>query len=298
MVSSAIAAAVLLLNIIVFFPANSQVDPAFWRCPGSTNYTSDGQFKSNLDLLLADLTVVSMAPMNKTASIEGSSNSGADAVYGLSQCRPDVLAADCAACLNRSAAEACLRCPFRRSASILFEECFLRFSDRRFFGILDEEGVKTYFNLNTSSDPTSFDATLTELLKDIASRAPQDGYRVAAGRRSVPEFDTVYGIAQCTRDLSVNDCTDCLTYLLGRMMASNGSLGGAAYVTSCSVFYKIRRFFSLSLLPPESNRSNTVEAVNRKLLIVVVALAAAVVLLIVFAVYLLRRNCRKARPSK
>ncbi|KAK3222930.1 hypothetical protein Dsin_009955 [Dipteronia sinensis] len=57
------------------------------------------------------------------------------------------------------------------------------------------------------------------------------------------EKETVYGMAQCTRDLSDGDCKTCLDGLIGDFPSCcDGKQGGRVVTGSCNIRYEIYPF--------------------------------------------------------
>ncbi|CAN6359634.1 unnamed protein product [Urochloa humidicola] len=81
-------------------------------CPSNMNYTRGGAFQTNLNATLSSLPAAASA---SSGFAENVTTTGATpepeqaAVYGLAQCRGDVSAPDCRACLDTAARE--LRAP-------------------------------------------------------------------------------------------------------------------------------------------------------------------------------------------
>ncbi|CAA7392123.1 unnamed protein product [Spirodela intermedia] len=315
--SFAAVAVVALLHSLAVPPAYSQGNLAFLLCSGA-NYTADGQYESNLHRLLTEFKAV---PPTADRGHYRNASVGVDGfhtAYGLFQCRGDIVAADCTVCANRSVSEAILRCPLRRGVAIIFDNCVLRYSDQRFFGAMDVGGLRSFYNVNNASDPALFDKQLMELMTDIVSLAATGSSRFAVGIKNYSSSIDIYGLVQCTRDLSASVCDECLRFLLGNLVRG-GSVGGQVYAPSCTLGFEIRPYFSFSVVPPPPSLASPVEGPapsggtslpigdpgseekkskpSRILVIVVIALAAAVFLLLAVVIYLLRRPMGKTFPN-
>ncbi|TVU20003.1 hypothetical protein EJB05_36189, partial [Eragrostis curvula] len=125
--------ALLLCSLILIAPANAD-DPIYTDCPSNTKYTSGSAFETNRHALLASLPGVAAISSGFADQVIGAAP---DQAYGLAQCRGDVNASDCLACLGSAAQDVTSKCPDQKSAMVIHEFCLLRHSNASFFGIVD-----------------------------------------------------------------------------------------------------------------------------------------------------------------
>ncbi|XP_020591555.1 cysteine-rich repeat secretory protein 38-like [Phalaenopsis equestris] len=240
----------LLFQLILLFSfqTHSQNAHIITSC-SADNFTYSNPYASNLQLLLSNLTT--SAPNSSTYSstftIGTSPNSQ---IFGLSQCRPDVSPAICVSCLSNAASTAignsstgCGKC---KSAALRFEHCFLRYSDRRFFGIADDSVYISLYNLKNASDPAAFDSRRNSLMREVSHKAASAASRFAVGMKKAGDSYNVYGLAWCTTDLFTSDCAKCL-YSAGSFLVKQ-KIGGMVGFPSCLVRFEVYVFFSLDLL--------------------------------------------------
>ncbi|CAA6674443.1 unnamed protein product [Spirodela intermedia] len=180
-----------LLNILSAPLGHSQENPIYLWCSGNTNYTAGSEYKANLDLLLGNLSAV-----------PASAGRG----HFLPRGRPR---RRLRSCLNRSASAAVLRCPLRRRAAVRFDYCLLRFSDQKFFGNMDDTARSSLVNSNGAPDPLAFDHRLMDLMVEISSQAAAASSKFAVGINN-SDSSVIYGLVQCTQDLSESECSQCL----------------------------------------------------------------------------------------
>ncbi|CAA7392129.1 unnamed protein product [Spirodela intermedia] len=295
-----------LLNILSAPLGHSQKDPIYLWCSGYTNYTAGSEYKANLDLLLSNLSAVpASAGGGHFLNASVGYWTDPDAVYGLVQCRGDVLAADCAFCLNRSASAAVLRCPLRRRAAVRFDYCLLRFSDQKFFGNMDDTERSSLVNSKGAPDPLAFDHRLMDLMAEISSQAAAASSKFAVGINN-SDSSGIYGLVQCTHDLSESECSQCLQGQIS--ILPRGKIGAQIHVASCSVRFETSIFFAtlaISPPPPLQNRSlrspgndagvssggkeNTCKSWRIIMIIVILLLVAVIVLLLVLLIHFRRR---------
>ncbi|EHA8591355.1 cysteine-rich repeat secretory protein 38-like [Cocos nucifera] len=254
MASSSLLFPLLILPTLILIPtkSNSQNVPIYINCASDADYTVPSTFATNLGLLLSNLTasVPLTAALFSTATVGAGSSAPA---FGLAQCRPDATTSDCAACLNRSAAAAPTRCPRRSSAAVRFDLCVLRFSDQHFFSQLDEDQTLMLADPQSASDPAVFNGRLGDLMDEISSQAAASEWRFAVGTRNFSDSGTIYGMGQCTRDLSEGDCSQCLRHSVALLpTCCYGRAGGRILKVSCALRFQTYSFFPSSVLRPPS----------------------------------------------
>nr|GMC78714.1 putative receptor-like protein kinase At4g00960 [Ipomoea batatas] len=93
---------------------------------------------------------------------------------------------------------------------------------------------------------------LTSLVDRLRTQAVNGGplLKYAANSTAGPESQTIYAYVQCTPDLSVGDCNDCLNTAFAKWKESkgNGMIGARVLRPSCFFRYEISSFFGASLI--------------------------------------------------
>ncbi|KAK1301585.1 Cysteine-rich receptor-like protein kinase 25 [Acorus calamus] len=215
-------------------------------CSGDSNYTSNSAFESDLRSLLASLA--SSAPSNG-----GFFNTSTpdNTIYGLAQCRGDKSPTECSDCLNRSASAIFSQCPRRKEAVLRYDGCLTRYSDKRFFSTLSTDVTGILINVNNASDQTVFNRQLGRLLNGLATSASLDASRFAEGEINYTDFVNLYGLVQCTRDLSGSDCLSCLTESIAALPGCcSGKQGARLFDPSCYLRYESSPFYAPVSPPP------------------------------------------------
>ncbi|KAH7675708.1 Non-specific serine/threonine protein kinase protein [Dioscorea alata] len=233
------------LLLIFSTKTHSQNAPILIICPTTANYTKPSPFATNLALLLTNLTATTAnSPTLFSTSSIGST-------YGLAQCRPDASSSDCTTCLNRSASSFSSYCPSGLSAAIRFDLCLLRYSDHPFFSHLANDDFYYLHNINNASNPTIFTSRVNDLMDQITSNAYQSSSRFGANTSNFLDSGDIYGMVQCTRDLSDSDCAKCLNQAVGVVRGyCSGNIGCQALSMSCTARYETYPFFNISRLAP------------------------------------------------
>ncbi|KAL3584376.1 hypothetical protein D5086_015437 [Populus alba] len=91
-------------------------------------------------------------------------------------------------------------------ASVCNENCSLQYSDSQFFSTADSAIRLYFFSLRNADDPFLFRSQLGSLLGNISNNAAADTSRLADGRTSYTSSIDIYGMAQCTRNLTGDEC--------------------------------------------------------------------------------------------
>ncbi|KAK1670783.1 hypothetical protein QYE76_058942 [Lolium multiflorum] len=240
----------LLLLLLMPVPATATAQ----LCGNGGNYTANSTYQSNLAVLVAAL------PSNVSSSQQlfatATAGHSPDAVYALALCRDFANAAWCADCVNASFQHAQQTCPYHRSAIVYYEYdsaqqpgCVLGYSgDDAFLSpatSLTENGTlfQSWNEQNISSDARIVAAHVHELLTVTAQDAAADMTR----RLSSVVMDSVpmlYSLAQCTPDLSADDCLACLQRLIAMFNATTSvRLGGRIFVLRCNIRFETFMFF-------------------------------------------------------
>ncbi|KAM0952320.1 putative Gnk2-like domain-containing protein [Dioscorea sansibarensis] len=245
-------ALILIMILFLLFPSEAydfQRDLILPYCDFSSKYTVKSPFKTYLDLLLFDLT--DYAANSNNLFFNNSFGTAPDVVYGLAQCRPNMSAYDCGICLYRSALYALSQCLLYHSASVLSDDCTLRYSDRRFFSQVSLD-FKTFYNGNNVSNPTVFSQPLRKLMYEVSSKAPKNATRFASSSFKDSIIGDIYGRAGCTRDLTDVGCSTCLNQALPRLLEYDYRAGGRVFSSSCLVRFEI--YPILAQPPPPLSR--------------------------------------------
>lgn len=164
---------------------------------------------------------------------------------GLALCRGDAPREACEACVAAASKELRSACPLSRGAVIWYDDCLLKYSDESFFGKIDSANRFALLNVQAvaGGDPAKFDARVNGLLGGLAGQASGSGPGLfyAVGQVGLDGPDpTLYGLAQCTRDLSGPDCKKCLDDAIGKLPGCcGGKRGGRVVTASCYVRYEL-----------------------------------------------------------
>ncbi|WVZ66164.1 hypothetical protein U9M48_015429 [Paspalum notatum var. saurae] len=256
----------LLLLVLLLLPSSLLHGRAAayseYSCNGTTgNFTAGSAFAANLDRLVAALP----SNASSSASLFSSASVGAapDTAYGLALCRGDV--ADpraCSACLADSFSRLRRLCGADGDATLYADLCTARYSRGNFLAparrgdnapVINalDVNASTYYgwDARNATSRTLFLSLVGTLFGEMAMYA---AYNSSAARLFAtaamyvnPQLPTVYGLVQCTPDLSRAECWDCLQGLqdLNRRWY-DGREGGRILGLRCSFRYEAYHFFA------------------------------------------------------
>ncbi|KAJ1700820.1 hypothetical protein LUZ63_000599 [Rhynchospora breviuscula] len=211
----------------------------------STKYSMRGYSEEpNLDLLMSSL-IQTTPRAGFVASIIGEPP---HQVYGLAQCRSDVSNESCTSCLVKASQYLLRSCPYENGGIAYFDQCAVRYSADNFFFQLST--IEQHFAgcmLLSPPNEYQFKKQIFSMVKSIS--------QIAAFNKTVRMFATgvntqvynssrVYGMVQCTRDLSEHQCYKCLrqsfyrlsSVCVGSWESTSGSLSCILKISRVKVF--------------------------------------------------------------
>lgn len=98
-------------------------------------------------------------------------------------------------------------------------------------------------SVRTVSDPLVFNQKLRELFSEIAEEAPEETELFEDEDIKMGDNKKLYGMGQCTRDLSSGDCKKCLDGIISELPSCcDGKEGGRVVAGSCNVRFEIYPF--------------------------------------------------------
>ncbi|KAH7833401.1 hypothetical protein Vadar_005994 [Vaccinium darrowii] len=240
MSSSTLLFPLSLISFSLLLQLAFATNPIAWSCSNSANFTPNGTYNTNMNNLLSYLD--SNTPL--TGFSNGSIGQNLTQVYGLALCRGDINATACQACVDEASNEIQSICQFKEEAWVWYDYCEVRYSNLDFFGQIDNSEWNVEWNSNNVSDPVAFNQTLMELFTSLAEDASLSPILYAVGAETVNgTSENIYGLVQCTRDLSSVNCTSCINHAI-RLIPQYfyGKTGGKAMGGSCNLHFEIYPF--------------------------------------------------------
>ncbi|XP_028103496.1 cysteine-rich receptor-like protein kinase 8 [Camellia sinensis] len=239
--------AMIFLMLSLFLLCDSvSADPKSISCDSSpTNYTPNSQFGNNLKILLESLS--SNTPLNQGFNSAAIGNN-TDQVYGQALCRGDITPEVCRDCIKNASQEIMTVCP-TQNAIIWHEFCQVRYSHLPFFSSMLYNGLYPDSNKQEKniSDRVSFINVLKDFMNKLSDEATVNPSNLmfVTGKTKFSRNESIYGLVQCTRDISHSDCRHCLTDEFGDLEACCSSLqGGTIFSRNCNMRFQLYQFYN------------------------------------------------------
>ncbi|KAL1342735.1 hypothetical protein AAHE18_09G179200 [Arachis hypogaea] len=192
----------------------------------------------------------------------------ADTVYGLYMCRGDIPSDLCGECVGNASQRLSTNteCSLSVAAVMWYDECMVRYSNTSFFSrVTVAPGYPGYAlsSPTNMTDQQSFNRLLYRTLNqtaDEAANAPIGAKKFATKEAAISIFQNLYCLAQCTPDLSPEDCRSCLDGLINSNLPEccAGKQGGRILYPNCNIRFEIYPFYrSLQPAPSPAPSSNS-----------------------------------------
>ncbi|KAG4998415.1 hypothetical protein JHK85_029854 [Glycine max] len=169
-----------------------------------------------------------------------------DKVNAIGLCRGDLKPDECRSCLNDARGNLTQRCPNQKEAIIYYDECLLRYSDRSIFGVMETSPDYVLFNIQNATNVGQFNQVLRNLMRMLTGIAASGDSRrkYAAASATATNIQAIYGLVQCTPDLSQPECKHCLIGAISEIpRCCNGKIGGRVLRPSCNIRYENYPFY-------------------------------------------------------
>ncbi|CAL5409664.1 unnamed protein product [Camellia sinensis] len=293
----------------------AQPDLLFNSCTETSNYTSNSTYQTNLNTLLSSLS----SNTDKYGFYSSSVGENSDRVNAIVLCRGDVQLETCRSCINNATSKLMQVCPNQKEAIGWYELCMLRYSNYYINGTVTDNPPFFQPNQNYVKNTSleQFNNDLRTLLDSLRSQASSGDLRrkFAAGNTTAPEFKTIYGLEQCTPDLSEQQCGDCLTKAIEAIPSfCAGKQGGRFATPSCNFRFETYSFFNEipadsppPLSPPagpaqphvrpEAKNQRKGDNTTRTIVIIVVSIISFMIVLTV-CIYIFLRKRKQRKPKK
>ncbi|XP_068489822.1 cysteine-rich receptor-like protein kinase 10 isoform X2 [Phaseolus vulgaris] len=300
------AVSCMLLFFLCCLISQANAQYLFQSCDNSNgNYTANSTYNTNLITLLSTLS--SNTEINY-GFYNFSHGQNADKVNAIGLCRGDVEPNECRSYLKDAGGNITQLCPNQKEASIYNDHCMLRYSNRSIFGVLDISPDFSAYNTANATEADEFNRVLQNLLRELKDKAASGDSRrkYATDDNTTSNFQAIYGLVQCTPDLTQTDCNDCLDEAIKQIpTCCDEKRGGRVVGPSCNIRYEDYRFYEQTTIidpetpPPSTINTSPEESSNTTIIVIAIIVpAAAVVLVICLFLYLTRRNARKNHAVK
>ncbi|KAK7324775.1 hypothetical protein VNO77_28609 [Canavalia gladiata] len=239
--SNLISSVFFSLTLLLLLQTSLGANPLFHFCSNSENFAAHSPYESNLKTLINSLIYKTPSTGFGVGSVGQYQNQKA---YGLALCRGDVSASECKTCVSEATKEILNRCQYNKGATVWYDNCMFKYLDTDFFGKIDNTSKFYLLNVQNVSDPATFNYMTKELLSLLAYKASMIPKMYATGELKIGgESEKIYGLTQCTRDLSSSECKKCLDDAISKLPnCCDGKEGGRVVGGSCNVRYEIYPF--------------------------------------------------------
>ncbi|KAK1368439.1 cysteine-rich receptor-like protein kinase 10 [Heracleum sosnowskyi] len=221
-------------------------------CPDGTSYSPGSTYEANLKLLLTYLT--SNATKNNGFYNSTVGHDSPDVAYGLYLCRGDCSSDICQTCVSEATKAIVTQCPKAKEAVMWYDGCMVRYAHRSIIATNNETLGWQYGNPSSVKEEARFKQVLDITLSDLITRASnvtmsQNKHAIRGFATQIVNYtgvQTLYGLAQCTPDLSGNDCGHCLREAIGYLpQCCDKKQGGRVLLYSCNFRYELYSFFNI-----------------------------------------------------
>lgn len=136
------------------------------------------------------------------------------------------------------------RCPRYQAAIIWYDTCYLKYTNTKFFGQIDD--INQFIMCNKEDVDVDFDEFLqssNDLLLSLTAKARVNSKRFATGKVDLGGGNILYGLAECSRDITAADCQTCLENGISQIPGwCYGKRGGRVMGGSCIARYELYPF--------------------------------------------------------
>ncbi|XP_078158349.1 cysteine-rich receptor-like protein kinase 19 isoform X4 [Carex rostrata] len=288
----------LLIFATIFQLATSAI--IFPMCSDS-NFTTNSTYESNRNTMLSNLSSAGW-PTGFSFQILGEAP---DQVFGRALCLVTYNSSECETCLLNAVEAIKTNCALSIRAGLWYDRnCFLRYSNTN-STISDEKSwsMILYSTANVSSpisNPDKFQDVYSNLMDSLADRAANSTNLFKVDTAKYNASITFYGLVQCIRDISRDDCYTCLQQYRSQLRAyAEGKQGGTMSGFQCYIRMELYPYFDLSLidatppaLPPELSPLPKKSTGKRRRLIIIISVSVALLIIGCFIGLLLIRKLR------
>uniref|UniRef100_A0A7N1A9B0 Uncharacterized protein n=1 Tax=Kalanchoe fedtschenkoi TaxID=63787 RepID=A0A7N1A9B0_KALFE len=278
---------VAFLGIVLICLASAQDENYVHHTCSGANYTRNGTYQGNLNALLSSL---SSKKDIHYGFYNFSVGDGFDRAYAIALCRGDIGQTECQRCVSFSTADLPRRCPTQEEAIVWYDNCMLRYSSQWIFPSLERYDRFYMWNESYVSDVNRFGYALEDLLYRLRDEASSGDSRskFAVGSTKYANSNNIYGLAQCTPDLTEDQCSICLTALIRIIRPILGRVFGP----SCNFRYETYQFYEIPPPPPPLTRTAIIPPTGegsdkvRNIIIGIVSTVCSVMLIICIFIFL------------
>ncbi|KAF9593832.1 hypothetical protein IFM89_025617 [Coptis chinensis] len=222
----------------------------------SSRYTANSTFLKNLNEAFNILrNNTALTNFNATTIV----GDGTEPVTALALCRGDLTPSVCQPCIKAATTDIFELCPNQPTDSELwYNFCMIRYSSENFLTIPDNNILMLIWDGRDAPKPDIYNEKVQEVAQNLSISAGASKERYALGWTSLSNTEKLYGYQECTRDLSSEDCTNCL--IIAKKNIETCCLGkwaGWIATPSCAIRFNIDPIYNESTVSaPEIYTAN------------------------------------------
>ncbi|XP_074307605.1 cysteine-rich receptor-like protein kinase 8 [Silene latifolia] len=235
-----------LILILIIPKALAQYQFLHSRC-GNTTVTPNSTYQSNVNTVLKSFSSINLITYGY---YNFSAGTDPNKVQAMALCRGDVPPGACRLCVQSSASALPQVCPNQKQAFGYSDNCIIFYSNNTIFHTLTVVPRWGLYNKRDVSNIPVYNVTLSKLMNRLLKNASSGDSQLkfATGNTNLTSNQTLYGMIQCTPDISKSQCVECVHNISGLLVpkyfvTSNFTAAGARVITpSCNYRYEVYSF--------------------------------------------------------
>ncbi|KAH7545806.1 hypothetical protein FEM48_Zijuj01G0132900 [Ziziphus jujuba var. spinosa] len=238
-----------------FYNGETEADTNFTSAPNARKKEEGGGKTQKITIIASVAAFVAIVFLGSCFYFYGVSktnrkNSSDSSVYGQALCRGYIGFEACKVCIQSASQEILNTCK-TYDGIIWYEHCQVRYSFRLFSLWIDNSGKYPHHNSleKNVSDPVRFEKELMDLMSSLSKQTVSDPSKrmFASGETKFSDKKIIYGLSQCTRDLSPDSCDNCLQETMGDLQSCYSSHEcGIVLSKGYNVRFELYRFYNLA----------------------------------------------------
>ncbi|KAL5707583.1 non-specific protein-tyrosine kinase [Ranunculus cassubicifolius] len=220
------------------------------------DYSLNSQYDTNLEILLT--SIANNTTGSKARFYTNTVGTIPDRIFGIFQCRGDVSPEECTKCARAATAGIKDQCPRKKEITIYYDKCWLRYNNKVIISTMIGD-PKMDFKGENVSNPDQFKNKLNDLMLGLVAQAisnsSADILYYASGEKKVTDFQTIYGLVQCSQDISRRDCGRCLARSVNQIPPFfYAKDSGRLFKPSCNIQFDVSKFYDSPISPALTTR--------------------------------------------
>ncbi|XP_073006001.1 cysteine-rich receptor-like protein kinase 10 [Typha latifolia] len=233
----------LLFSFHLFFllhPSPSSADTSYHICGNTGNYTANSTYATSLNQTLSSLPTSASRSSGFSTSTFGSDP---NQTFALALCSDGTNSSSCLSCLELAIQEAHQLCPYYKTVTVIYTNCYLSYSNQNFLDPSPTSDDSFYHDCDDSGNYTAndtYDINLNKLLSFLSANASLSGFSKSTFGSGPNQ---VSGLALCRGDIDSFNCLSCLEHAIKQAPQF------------CPYYKSVTIYYDLCLLSYSSNQT-------------------------------------------